>query len=65
MLKQLVEDSCVPQTKIADKIGMDRNTFRRILNGKASLKAEHIPELSKILKITPTKLLNEYMEGRQ
>ena len=65
MLEQIIKEKKLTKIAIAKSLNMDRGAFSRALNGQASLKAEHIPALAKILKITPTKVLNIYMEDRR
>ena len=65
MLKQMIESTHIPKIIISKELGIDRGTLNKILDNKASLKAEQIKPLAKILKITPLKLLDLYEGGRK
>lgn len=65
MLEQMLKEKKLYKRNIAKVLHMDRGALKRALNGKASLKAEHIPVLAKMLGITPLQLLNIYMEERE
>ena len=48
MLKNLRLEKGISLSFVANKLGIDRATLRKIVNRKGSLKAEWIPILSKL-----------------
>lgn len=48
------------QEFVADKLGIHRDTLRKIENGNGSLKLEHLPIISELFNVEYERILNEF-----
>lgn len=65
MLKKLRLKKGISLSFVANKLGIDRATLRKIENQKGSLKVEWIPILSKLYGVSNNFLFKEYLKERK
>lgn len=61
-LKELRRKNKISQDNVAKALGIHRDTFRAIENGKSSLRVEDVPILSRLLNVSETEIRDIYMK---
>lgn len=65
MLKDLRLEKGISLSFVANKLGIDRSTLRKIENQKKGLKVEWIPILSKLYGVSDNFLFKQYLKERE
>ena len=65
MLKKLRLEKGISLSFVANKLGIDRATLRKIENQKGSLRVEWVPILSNLYGVSRNFLFNEYLKERR
>lgn len=53
------EKKYITQQEVADKVGVSTNTFSSWMNKKSGLRAEQVPKIAKVLRVSVAELYGE------
>lgn len=63
-LKQLRKETGIMQYKVAEMLGISRQHYRNIENGKANLTSDKIEKLSEKFSVEPLTILKAWEESK-